>query len=201
MKHEKNTMKRNLFGLLFLIAIYANSEPPENLLILQYGDYCHFFKIDETAFRLEWGKNNIRNISVLIFGASDILKCHLVTETDEFTVLKIDNDTGIKKSIILPLTSKSQEIQYQNAVCVDLENKTILLEHPSHDSILTVENFITKKNMILGKDLIPCQSGFAHDCLDSLVFYDNKLIFKWITPDKHHSDKKVELKKFKIKLR
>jgi hypothetical protein len=201
MEYEKYTVKRTLFVLLFLIAISTNSEPPENTLNLQYGDHCHFFKINETEYRLEWGKNNIRNSSFSTFDSSDILKCNLVTETEEYTVLRLDKDTLIRKSIILPLNSKSQEIQYQNAICADFENRTIILEHTSQDTVLFVENFVTKKKMVLGKGFVPCQSGYAHDCLDSLVFHDNKLIFKWVTPDKHQKDRMVELKRFKIRLR
>jgi hypothetical protein len=152
-------------------------------------------------YKLEWGKNDIRNISFATFDSSEILRCNLVTESDEFTVLKIAKDTGTRKSIILPLTRKSQEIQYHNAICVDLEDNTIILENLSQDSILIVENFINKKRIVLGKGFIPCQSGSPHDCIDSLIFYKNDLIFKWVTPCKRCNDRKIELKKFKIRLK
>lgn len=202
MNSQRITKLRILFALLFLVPFSANSAlPPGGELILHYGDYCQFVKINEMEYTLEWGKNNIKNISLLTFDTMEIRKCTLVMETDEFTVLKITEGPGTKKSIILPLNLKSREIIYQNALCVDLDAKTIILENAAQDTVLIVENFITKKKMVLGKDFIPCRSGFPRDCLDSLVFYNNKLTFKWITPDKHSKDKKIERKKFKISLK
>jgi hypothetical protein len=202
MKIEKKYTRSSLFALLFLIPVLAHSEPSDSKLNLQFGYFAHFFKLsNEMAYRLEWGKDTIRNISVLTFDTTDIINCRLVTESDEFIVLKIDGDTGTRKSIILPLNMKSREIEYKNAICIDLENQTIIIEYPSQDSVLIVENFINKKKMMLGKNFIPCKTGFAHDCLDSLIFYGNKLSFKWVTPDKYTVDKKVGLKRFKINLR
>jgi hypothetical protein len=200
-RKENWKAKSSMFALLFLIPAFTYSEPPDNKLNLQFGDFARFFKINEMSYRLEWGKNTIRNVSELIFDTTDIMNCRLATGSDEFTVLKIDGDTGVRKSIILPLNMKSPEIVYKNAICIDLENTTIIIEHPSQDSVLIVENFVNKKKMVLGKNFIPCQTGFAHDCLDSLIFYDNKLSFKWVTPDKYTVDKKVELKRYKIKLK
>ena len=75
------------------------------------------------------------------------------------------------------------------------------LTDPSQDTILIVENFINKKKKVLGHNLIPCQNGYAHDCLDSLVFYDNKRSFKWVTPNKHSIEKDVKLKRYSINLK
>lgn len=201
MKIENKYLNYRLLALLFLIPVFAYSEPFGDTLNVQLGDFVHFFKINEMAYRLEWGKNNIRNVSELIFDTAEIKNCRLVTESDEFSVLKIDGDTGTRKSIILPLNMKSHEIVYKNAISIDLETQTIIIEIPSQDTVLIVENFINKKKMVAGNHFSPCQTGFAHDCLDSLVFYDNKLSFKWVTPDKHAVDKKVELKRFKINLK
>jgi hypothetical protein len=200
-KIKRITAKRTLFVLLFLIPVLVHSELPDSTLNLQFGDYVHFLKINEMEYRLEWGKNSIRNVSVSTFDSSDILNCKLVTESNEFSVVKIDGDTATRKSIILPLNMKSPEIVYKNAICIDLESQTIIVEHPSQDSILIVENFINKKKKVLGNKLIPCQTGFAHDCLDSLTFYGNKLSFKWVTPHKNSVDKKAEQKRYKINLR
>jgi hypothetical protein len=195
-------MIKNLLALLLLVPFLANSEPPSgDTLILHYGDHCHFIKVNEAEYKLEWGKDSTRNISFSTFDTSEIARCALVAETDEFAVLKISGGTGNKKSIILPLNSKSREIQYQNAICVDLEDTTILLENPSKDSVLVVENFINKKKVVLGKGFIPCRSVSVHDCIDSLVMYKNELMFRWITPCKQCKDRKGERKKFRIDLR
>lgn len=202
MKSKRRTIIKNILALLFLIAFSAGSEPlPGNKLILKHGNFCRFFKINEKEYKLEWGKKNIRNISSRNFKSSEILKCNLVLETSEFTILKISESPGTRKSIILPLNRTSQEIQYQNALCVDPENRLIIIEKASQDSILIVENFSNGKKIVLGKDFIPCRSDSPHDCIDSLSFYDNDLLFHWITPDKQHKDKKVELKKFRINLK
>jgi hypothetical protein len=202
MNSNRITMTRNFAALLLFIACLANSEPsPGGTVILTYGDFSRFVKFNDMEYKLEWGKNNVRNISFSTFDTADILHCTLVTETGEFTVLKIGEGAGGKKSIILPLTRTSREIQYHNAICVDLETTTIILENPSEDSALIIENFINKKKIAVGKGLVPCQSGFPHDCIDSLVFYKNNLSFYWITPDKHHKEKKIEFKKFKINLK
>jgi hypothetical protein len=192
-------MIKNLFTLFLLIPFLANSEPPSgNALILRYGYYCQFIKVSETEYKLEWGKDSIRNISLSAFDTSEILKCALVAETNDFTVLKINGGIANRKSLILPLNSKSREILYQNAICVDLEDTTILIENPSPDSVLIVENFINKKKIVLGKGFIPCRSGSVRDCIDSLFFYNNDLMFNWITPCKKCKDRKIERKKIKI---
>jgi|WetSurMetagenome_2_1015567.scaffolds.fasta_scaffold234850_1 hypothetical protein len=184
-----------------MVAFLANSAPSHGgALNLKYGEYCQFVKTDETVYKLEWGKNDIRNLSVMTFDTSEISQCNLVAETDEFVVLKIAGRAGTRKSIIMPLTRKSPEIHYNNAICVDLENKLIIIENPSKDSVLIVEDFINKKKMVIGKGFIPCRDSFPHKCIDSLVFNSNNLSFRWITPDKRQKDKKIEFKEFKINL-
>jgi hypothetical protein len=202
MKIKNKYSKCKFLALLIIIPALAHSELSGDTLNLQFGDFAHFLKInEEMTYRLEWRKNGIQNVSDLTFDTIEIKNCRLAIESDEFVVLKIDGDTGIRKSMILPLIIKSHEIVYKNAISIDLETQTIIIENPSQDTVMIVENFINKKKMVIGKHFSPCQTGFAHDCLDSLVFYDNKLSFKWVTPDKHAVDKKVELKRFKINLR
>jgi hypothetical protein len=202
MKSKRRITIRSILVPLLVVAFSANSEVhSDNKLTLKYSDFSHFVRISEKEYKLEWGKDTIRNRSFRTFDSSEVVSCRLVTETDEFTILKINGKTGSGISLFLPLDRKSQEIQYQNALCIDLENRMIIIENSSRDSILIVENFLTKKRVVLGKDFIPCRSKTPYDCIDSLFFYNNKLRFQWITPDKQYKDRKIELKKFKIRLK
>jgi hypothetical protein len=186
---------------LILIPVLSQSEIPDSLTDLHFGEYVHVRQVNEKEYKFEWGKNGIQNISELSFDSSEIHHYMLATESKDFVVIRNDNDSGIRRSIILPLSMKSREIIYENAICIDLVSQTIICEHPSQDTVLIIENFINKKKMVLGNNLLPCESGFAHDCLDSLILYQNKLSFKWITPQKLAADKKIELKRYKIRLK
>jgi hypothetical protein len=201
MNLQRNINKFGLFAILLLIPALLHSELPDSNIHSQFGENVHVMQVSESIYKFEWGKNGIRNVSELSFDSSEIQNSMLVTESDNFAVVKNGNDTGAGRSIILPLNMNSSEIVYKNAICIDLEKQTIICEFPSQDTVLIVENFINKKKMVLGKNFIPCQTGFARDCLDSLIFVDNRLSFKWITPLKNSVNKNVVLKRYKIRLK
>jgi hypothetical protein len=200
MNSHKNLSIYTLFAILLSIPFLSYCELANSEDSLQFGEFVHALHVNENRYQLVWGKNGFRNISAMSYDSNELRNARLVTESNDFAVIKIDGDPVIRKSIILPLNMKSAEIIYKNAICIDLETQTIISELPSQDTVLIAENFINKKKMILD-NLIPCQSGSAHDCLDSLVLNKNRLSFKWITPQKHSVDKKVELKRFKIRLK
>jgi hypothetical protein len=201
MSSQRYFSKNSLFAILVLIPFLSHSELPYSKVDLQFGENVRVQQVNAKGYKFEWGKNDIRNISELSFDSAEIHHSMIATESDDFVVLKNDVDTGTRRSIILPLNMKSTEIIYENAICIDLENQTIISEVCSQDTVLIIENFINKKKMVLGKNFIPCETGFAHDCLDSLIFYDKRLSFKWITPFKNSVSKNIEMKRYKVRLK
>lgn len=163
--------------------------------------YQFVFATDTTSF-IKWGNDKFTNTSYQEIDNYLLDKDKIILDwaTKEFIVLKHNSGSDTWQHIVLQLKPKQEPIFYENSLAFDRENGLVVYEFPSvKDTILIVENIITKRKKYLGKNWTKCSSALHHYCIDSISINNQELYLEWVTPNYIDKPNKKEIKKINLK--